>query len=167
MKCDYRNAGHALLCGILFFGTVAWAKAQSTKPPSSSYPPPVTLTAEQDQQNMMHQLGIRALRPGPSGNESAPDHANYDEAKANPYPKIPNALILNDGTKVTTPALWQKRRAEIVEGFDCCVYGRVPSDVPKVTWSVGIVDRERIGFTPVVAKEVIGHVDNSSYPLID
>lgn len=116
---------------------------------------------------MMRQLGIRALRPGPNGNESAPGHANYDEAKANPYPNIPNPLVLNDGQKVTTPALWEKRRAEIVEGFDCCVYGRVPADVPKVTWSVGVVDRERIGFTPVVAKEVIGHVDNSSYPLID
>ena len=35
---------------------------------------------------MMAQLGIRKLRPGPSGNESAPNHANYDEALANPYP---------------------------------------------------------------------------------
>ena len=36
---------------------------------------------------MMEQLGIKALRPGPSGNESAPNHANYDEALANPYPR--------------------------------------------------------------------------------
>ena len=33
---------------------------------------------------MMDQLGIKALRPGPSGNEKAPNHANYDESKANP-----------------------------------------------------------------------------------
>ena len=42
--------------------------------------PPGTMTAEQDHQNMMDQLGIKALRPGPSGNEKAPNHANYDEA---------------------------------------------------------------------------------------
>jgi hypothetical protein len=138
-----------------------------TNSPAHSFPPPVTFTAEQDQHNMMQQLGIRALRPGPSGNEHAPNHANYDEAKANPFPNVPDALTLNDGRKVTTPALWQKRRAEIVEGFDCCVYGRAPKDVPQVTWSVATVDHERIGFTPAIAKEVIGHADNSAYPLID
>lgn len=141
--------------------------AQSATSAPSSYPPPVTFTAEQDHKNMMDQLGIRALRPAPNGSPNGPGHANYDEANANPYPKVPNALVLNDGQKVDTPALWQKRRAEILAGFDCCVYGRVPQSVPKVTWSVTTVDRERIGFTPVVAKEVVGHVDNSSYPLID
>ena len=33
-----------------------------------------------DHQDMMAQLGIRKLRPGPSGNEGAPNQANYDEA---------------------------------------------------------------------------------------
>lgn len=42
-------------------------------------------TAAEDHRNMMDQLGIKALRPGPSGNESAPNHANYDEATANPF----------------------------------------------------------------------------------
>jgi hypothetical protein len=42
-------------------------------------------TAE-DRRDMLEQLGIRTLRPGPSGNESAPNHANYDEASANPFP---------------------------------------------------------------------------------
>ena len=46
-------------------------------------PPPTDWTAEQDHQNMMDQLGIKALRPGPSGNEKDANHANYDEAKAN------------------------------------------------------------------------------------
>ena len=134
--------------------------------PSPTYPQPVTFTADQDQQNMMDQLGIRALRPGPSGNENAPNHANYDESKANPYLNVPGALTLKDGQKVTTPELWQKRRAEIIEGFECCVYGRVPPNVPRVTWSVTAVDHEYIGFTPVIAKELVGHVDNSAYPLI-
>ena len=37
--------------------------------------PPENWTAEQDHQNMMDQLGIKALRPGPSGNEKDPNHA--------------------------------------------------------------------------------------------
>jgi len=45
---------------------------------SSKYPKPVVFTAQQDQANMMQQLGIKKLRPGPSGNDSAPNHANYD-----------------------------------------------------------------------------------------
>ena len=40
-------------------------------------PVSVTFTAEQDHQNMMDQLGIKQLRPGFRGNESAPNHANY------------------------------------------------------------------------------------------
>ena len=44
------------------------------------------------------------------------------------------------------------------------VYGRVPTNVPKVTWTVTAVDHEMIGFTPVIAKDLIGEVDNSAYP---
>src|SRR5581483_1485955 len=72
--------------------------------------------AEDDHRNMMEQLGIKSLRPGPSGNESAPNHANYDEAKANPYPNLPDVLKLKNGKKVTTASMWwDRRRPEIVE----------------------------------------------------
>jgi hypothetical protein len=142
------------------------AAAQSIQ--GATLPPPVTFTAEQDHQNMMDQLGIKALRPGPSGNEKAPNHANYDEAKANPFPNLPDALTLNNGQKVTTAKMWwEKRRPEIVEGFEQYVYGRVPKNVPRVSWSVVATDKEVIGGNPVIAKELIGHVDNSPYPLID
>lgn len=130
-------------------------------------PPPVHFTAEQDHQNMMDQLGIKALRPGPSGNEKAPNHANYEESKANPYPNLPDPLTLNDGQKVTSPQTWwNRRRPEIVDMFEKEVYGRVPNNIPKVNWTVNIVDHETIGFTPVIAKDLIGTVDNSSYPAI-
>ena len=129
---------------------------------------PVTLTADQDHQNMMDQLGIKALRPGPSGDEKAPNHANYDESKANPFPDLPDPLTLNDGKKVTTAATWwEKRRPELVEMLSKYVYGRQPAELPKVTWTVTAVDREMIGFTPVVVKDLMGNVDNSSYPAID
>jgi hypothetical protein len=133
----------------------------------SAAKPPVTFTADQDHQNMMDQLGVKALRPGPSGNEKAPNHANNDESLANPYPNVPDPLTTNDGQKVTTAAMWRaKRRPEIVEGLEKFVYGRVPASVPKVTWTAGIVDHEFLGFTPVTAKELIGEVDNSTYPAI-
>src|SRR5579884_936186 len=94
---------------------------------------PKNWTAAEDHQNMMEQLGIKALRPGPSGNENAPNHANYDESKANPYPDLPDVLKTKDGRKVTTPEMWWNvRRPEIVEDFDREVLGRVPKDVPKV-----------------------------------
>ncbi|UWZ85603.1 glucuronyl esterase domain-containing protein [Occallatibacter riparius] len=130
-------------------------------------PAPVTFTAEQDHQNMMDQLGVKALRPGPSGNEKAPNHANYDESKANPYPEIPDPLTMNDGQKVTTAdQWWNKRRPELVEMLSKYVYGRVPEHTPKVTWKVNAVDHEFIGFTPVVAKDLIGEVDNADCPSI-
>jgi hypothetical protein len=126
-----------------------------------------TFTAEQDHQNMMDQLGIKALRPGVSGNEKASDHANYDESKANPSPNLPDPLKLNDGRMVTTPKQWwDVRRPQLVDAFAQDVYGRVPAHLPKVTWEVVATDREMLGGRPVIAKALIGHVDNSAYPQI-
>jgi len=117
---------------------------------------------------MMDQLGIKATRPGWSGDESAPNHANYDPAKANPFTDLPDALTTKDGKRVTTPEMWWKqRRPEIIEDYEREVYGRLPRNLPKVTWKVTITDQERVGFIPVVAKRVIGHVDNSACPQIN
>ena len=131
--------------------------------------PPLNWTAAQDHQNMMDQLGIKALRPGPSGQTApgTPNMANYDPAKANPYPDIPEALTLKNGKKVTTSDMWWKqRRPEIVEDFDREVYGRVPKNVPKVTWEVKLTTEATVGGIPVIGKQLVGHVDNSSYPEI-
>jgi lysophospholipase L1-like esterase len=128
-------------------------------------PLPMNWTAEQDHQNMMNQLGIKALRPGPSGDEKAPNPANYDESKANPFPVLPDALTLKNGKKVTTATeWWQERRPEIVEDFEREVVGRVPSDVPKVTWTVTSTINAKAGVFPVIEKRMVGHVDNSLCP---
>ena len=143
------------------------ASASIVKAQNPATPPPVTFTADQDHQNMMDQLGIKSLRPGPSGNEKAPNHANYDESKANPFPNLPDPLVLNNGGKVTTAEMWWKqRRPELIEMFSKYVYGRVPVSAPKVNWTVRAVDHERIGFTPVIAKDLIGELENSAYPAI-
>jgi len=129
---------------------------------------PVRFTTEQDHQNMMDQIGIKSLRPGPSGNESAPNHANYDESLATPYPDLPDLLTLKNGKKVTTPDIWwEHRRPEIREDLEKEVYGRLPKKIPAVKWNVDISEREMVSFIPVIAKKLTGHVDNSEYPLID
>jgi hypothetical protein len=131
-------------------------------------PAPTNWTAAQDHQNMLDQVGIKALRPGPSGNENAPNHANYDESKANPFPYLPDVLTLKDGRKVATADVWWKeRRPEIVEDFEREVLGRVPAGVPKVTWTVASSAKSLAGSHPTLERQLVGHVDNSSYPQIE
>jgi hypothetical protein len=142
--------------------------AQEAKIEDSKYLPLVTFTQKQDHENMMQQLGITELRPGPSGNESDPNHANYDESLANPCPQLPDILTTKKGKKITTSdEWWNQRRPEIAEDMEREIYGRLPRNIPKVTWEVKITDREFVGWTPVIAKQLIGHVDNSEYPLIN
>src|SRR5437667_4299603 len=125
------------------------------------------IARSQDHQHMMAQLGIHKLRPGPSGNESDPNHANYDEATANPYPDLPDVLTLKNGKKVTSAGMWyRQRRPEIIEDFDREVLGRVPRNVPKVTWTITSMAEGKAGPYPVVEKQLVGHADNSSFPEI-
>lgn len=155
---------------LFAFSIAKFIIAQDTLINGKIYPKPVNFTAQQNQENMMKQLGIKALRPGPSGNESAPNHANYDTTKADPCPQLPNIFTTKNDRKVTTADMWWKeRRPEIVEDYEREVYGRIPKNVPKVTWTVKVTDREFIfpGFIPVVAKQIVGHVDNSDYPLMN
>src|SRR5262249_57095486 len=71
----------------------------------AALPPPVKLTAKEDHKQMMDLLKITSLRPGANGNNrQAPNAANYDESKANPYPNLPDPLTLKNGKKVTTAA---------------------------------------------------------------
>ena len=133
----------------------------------TSAPEPKTWTTADDHQHMLAQLGVRKLRPGPSGNESAPNHANYDEATANPFPDLPEVLTLKNGKQVTSRDMWWKqRRPEIIEDFDRDVLGRVPRNVPKVTWSVVNSTQGTMGGRPVVGRQLVGHVDNAAYPAV-
>ncbi len=142
---------------IILSGLVAFAQQ----------PPDLKSATEADHKNMMAQLGITALRPGPSGNESAPNHANTDEALANPYPSLPDPLTLKNGKKVTTEKQWwTKRRPEIVEDFEREVIGRVPKSVPKVAWRVTESAEWVAGSHAVKGRQLVGHVDNSAYPAV-
>ncbi len=92
---------------------------------------------------------------------------NYDESKANPFPKLPEALVLKNGEKVTdAQTWWEKRRPEILEDFEREVYGRRPKDLPKVTWEVTATTPGKVGEFATVTKTLVGHVDNASDPAI-
>jgi hypothetical protein len=135
-------------------------------------PPPVQLTAQEDRQRLMDLLHITSLRNGANGsNPQAPNYANYDESKANPYPDLPDPLLLKNGKKVTNAKMWwEQRRPEIVEDFDREIYGRVPKVMPGVKWEVTNTTEERMvsgrDVVAVVTKQLVGHVDNSAYPQI-
>ncbi len=155
----------AMLLGASASGGV---QEPSREAGGSDRPSPVKMTAQEDHQRMMKLLGIESLRPGANGLDARSPHAaNYDESKANPYPNLPDPLVLKNGEKVTTPEIWWKqRRPEIVEDFDREIYGRVPKQTPKVNWDVTSKTEETVGDVPVVTKRLVGHVDNSAYPAI-
>jgi len=151
---------------VFLVATIA-APARGQQPSVRTAGDTTAWTAADDHRQMMRQLGIMALRPGPSGNEQDPNHANYDESKANPFTSLPDVLNLKNGQRVTTRALWTKRRAEIVEDFEREVYGRIPKNVPRVTWKVIATDTGTIGGRRVIGKQLVGRVDNSIFPEIN
>lgn len=124
-------------------------------------------TTQQDYKKMLAQLKIDSTRRGPSGNPSVPNAANTDESKATPYTSLPDPLILKNGKKVPdAKTWWNKRRPEIVEDFDKEIYGRMPKNTPKVNWEVLSTIDTIFGNQKAVTKNLLGHVDNSSYPQI-
>lgn len=138
--------------------------AQSAPPATAAH----EWTTAEDHQHMLAQLGITQLRPGPSGKATDPNFANVDEAKANRYPVWPQLLTLATGTAATTAEQWkQQRRPQIVEAFERDIIGRIPARVPAVQWSVTATADGKLGSVAVSGKQLLGHVDNSSYAAID
>ena len=130
-------------------------------------PAPVKMTAEEDHRRLLKELGIASLRPGANGMDpKAPNFANTDEAKANPHPNIPELMRFKNGVGVKTPADWERRRLEIIEDLDREIYGRTPKVTPNVKWEIESIETGRTGGILTVTKNLVGHVDNSSYPAI-
>ena len=159
-----------MLVSLAFTSIVACAQRPDpnnmTKDERDAYFAELRKASEADHKKMMNLLNIDSIRRGANGNDrTAPNAANYDEAKANPFPELPDPLQLNNGEKVTSAKIWwSKRRPEIVEAFDAEIYGRLPKYIPKVTWKVISSTNETYEGIPVITKKLVGHVDNSSYP---
>src|SRR6478736_394628 len=85
----------AALSGALFF-LAAGASAQTTDDRAA-----IAAASAAERSREMTVLGIAELQPPSTAYDiGKPGNANYDEAKANPYPTLPPLLVFKDGTVV-------------------------------------------------------------------
>src|SRR5215831_1834227 len=123
MKCS--TLAMTMTLAMLLAGT----SATQTQTPAPSAPS-VTQT------NLGNDANGNALRRAlKTGHMS-----NYDESKVAPY-SLPDPLVLANGTRVSNAGTWKReRRPELLKLYDANIYGRVPSNAPKVTWEVAETD---------------------------
>jgi len=171
------KAHHILVAGMLVAAalpTPAFSQTKAPEIPSDAAARKRTPEAQaildasiRELQREMQLLGITELRqPKEAVHPGRPDFANYDEAKADPYPDLPRLLTLKDGTKVTSLAQWNRRRAELKALFDENVYGKYPSHIPQVTWRLESVTARPVDGIDAIVKHVVGEVDNAAHPAI-
>ena len=126
---------------------VVVARGQQAAPPAATAP-----QAPQSKTNLGSDANGNPLRLAlKTGHIS-----NYDESKVAPY-TLPDPLKAADGKPVRDARAWAARRAEILRLYQTEIYGRIPSNTPKVTWSVVESDTEaREGAARV--KRVVGRI---------
>src|SRR5690606_28728466 len=150
------------LITVLFFVLSSSSNAQFSQQDRAS----IYRLSTADHKLMMENLDIESLRAGPSGDPNAPNGANTDESKVDPY-ELPELLRFKNGSLVSGVSQWEKRRIEIIEAFDTEIYGRFPAKIPEVKWELISEKDSIIGQYPVVIQKLIGVVDNSAYPEIE
>lgn len=160
------------LCTVAIATVVAQVKTPALRSDTAAQPRSAEAQAILDASTKelvreMTVLGITELRPSKEAYfPDQPDFANFDEAKANPYPNLPALSVKNDGTQVTTLAQWKERREEIRTLFDENIYGKYPDHIPSVTWKVVSTEEKPVDAVPAVVKHIVGHTDNSGDPAI-
>src|SRR6478672_1672192 len=104
-----------------------------TPAPGESDPPPGT----RGNPDNIPFIGRSDPRGNPVRLARATGHvSNYSEERIPPY-TLPDLLVMSSGERVISAEKWFKeRRPEILKFYQNEIYGRVPADVPKVTWEV-------------------------------
>jgi hypothetical protein len=160
----FKHSEYSVKWSVAVAALVGSALIASAQNPAGAVQPTPQQLAQQDRQRIMDELQITSIPPGAPGS-SNPE--TYNEANANPYPKLPDPLTLKNGKKVTSKEVWvTQRRPEILEDFEREVYGRTPKVTPKVNWELVSSAEGMNGEFPILTKQLIGHVDNSSYPAV-
>ncbi|MDF0693488.1 alpha/beta hydrolase family protein [Aquirufa ecclesiirivi] len=157
----------SLLLFLLLFSYCGWAQMARTALQDS-------ILAERnrkiqvDYDQMLQQLQINNIRPGVNGsNPQAPNAANYDESKATIYPQLPAVLQLNNGKTVDSKRSWNyHRKPEIVEDFEREIYGRIPDNIPPISWKMISTENKTMAGFPVEVQKLIGTVENKRFPSI-
>jgi hypothetical protein len=78
-------------------------------------------------------------------------------------------MKMQNGTPITSAAQWPARRKELVELFEREMYGRIPDAAKTIAikWEVTAETKGETGGIPTITRTLVGHVDNSAYPLLD
>src|SRR5512146_433605 len=149
------------------------AAAQQTAPAAQPHMPTpeeraaIAAASAAERSRELKLLGITAMQPPATAYDiGKPGNANYDESKANPYPKLPALLVMQNGAKVTKATQWPARRKQLLGLFSGDVYGKYPAHIPGVSWKVESTQQTTVAGVPAVVKHIVGHVDNSAYPAI-
>jgi len=74
--------------------------------------------------------------------------SNYDEDKVKPY-TLPDPLVFANGARVADAAQWKKRREELIRIYETDVFGRIPSDAPRMMLAINLPPGVK-GSVPVI-----------------
>lgn len=81
--------------------------------------------------------------------------------------KLPDALTMNDGSKVETPEQWYgKRRAEILEMFETEMFGKAPGKIEGTTFTVVDEDRNALEGKAIRKQIKIDFHKNDQYIMV-
>ena len=111
-------------------------------------------------------LTIVLLSIGIAYAQAQPPGANYDESKVPKY-TLPDPLVFDDGAKLTDPADWKKRRAEILRLFEENVYGRSPKHSGQLQFEVRSVTSDALDGKAVRKEITVRLGDNPDAPKMD
>ncbi len=109
----------------------------NVRDPETLLLPPEGLTIQRRNNFYDNASGGNATGTGLYRWASSGHWSNYDEKLAGEsYKNPPDPLKFNNGQIVGTPAQWtSQRRAEVMDLVETNIFGKVPANVPKVTWT--------------------------------
>jgi hypothetical protein len=146
----------SLAAVVLLLGTATLGAAQAPAPQPGDVklPPP---GARGNADNIPY-IGKSDPKGNPVRLAKTTGHvSNYTEEKVPPY-TLPDPLVLFNGQRVTSAAMWIKeRRPEILKFYQTEIYGRIPENAPKVTWEVTETDPNARNGTAIL-KRVAGRI---------